>query len=38
MSEDEPVDSPTGEYRKETVNLEGEKEADTIDMDITMHL
>jgi hypothetical protein len=33
--EDEPVDGPTGEYRKETAKkLEREKEVDTIDRDI----
>jgi hypothetical protein len=30
MSQDEPVDGPTGEYRKETVKkVEREKEVDT---------
>jgi hypothetical protein len=34
MSQDEPVDRPTGEYRKETVKkLERENEVDTIDRD-----
>ena len=34
MSQDEPVDGPTGEYRKETVKkLEREDEVDTIDSD-----
>jgi tRNA U34 2-thiouridine synthase MnmA/TrmU len=34
MSQDEPVDGPTGEYRKETVKkLEIEKEVDTADRD-----
>jgi len=34
MSQDEPVDGPTGEYRKETVEkLEREDEVDTIDRD-----
>jgi hypothetical protein len=34
MSQDEPVDGPTGEYNKETVKkLEREDEVDTIDRD-----
>jgi hypothetical protein len=34
MSEDEPIDGPTGEYRKETVKkVEREKETDTSDRD-----
>jgi hypothetical protein len=34
MSQDEPVDGPTGEYHKETVKkLEREDEVDTIDRD-----
>ena len=34
MSQDEPVDGPTGQYRKETVKkLERENEVDTIDRD-----
>jgi len=34
MSQDEPIDGPTGEYRKETVKkLERENEVDTNDRD-----
>ena len=34
MSEDEPIDGPTGQYRKEVVKkVEREKEADTSDRD-----
>jgi hypothetical protein len=34
LSQDEPVDRPTGEYRKETVKkLERENEVDTTDRD-----
>ena len=34
MSEDEPVDGPTGEYRKEMVKkVKREKETDTSDRD-----
>jgi hypothetical protein len=31
MPQDEPVDGPNGEYRKETINPEREKGIDTTD-------